>query len=70
VDDLRAILGVKNGRLTRVPNLLQRVIERAVLEVNGLADFGVAIVAYSEGRPATRAGDWLQDSLAEKTRMR
>jgi hypothetical protein len=41
VDDLRAILGVKMAVLTRVPNLLQRVIEPAMLEVNGLADLGL-----------------------------
>lgn len=49
VEDLRALLGVKSGCLTRVPNLLQRLIEPAVLEVNGLADFGVAIEPIRKG---------------------
>jgi hypothetical protein len=38
VEDLRALLGVPSNKLERVPNLLQRVIRPAVLEVNGLAD--------------------------------
>jgi hypothetical protein len=49
IEDLRALLGVKPGKLTRVPNLLQRVISPAVLEVNGLADFGVAIEPIRKG---------------------
>jgi hypothetical protein len=49
VNDLRALLGVKPGKLLRVPNLLQRVITPAVLEVNGLADFGVAVEPIRKG---------------------
>jgi hypothetical protein len=49
LDDLRALLGVKPGKLLRVPNLLQRVITPAVLEVNGLADFGVAVDPIRKG---------------------
>ncbi|HEX3747558.1 MAG TPA: replication initiation protein [Bryobacteraceae bacterium] len=49
VDDFRALLGVKPGKLLRVPNLLQRVITPAVLEVNGLADFGVAVEPIRKG---------------------
>jgi len=49
VDDLRALLGVKPGRLRRVPNLLQRVIAPAVLEVNGLADFCVEVEPIRKG---------------------
>ena len=43
VKDFRALLGVPEGKLERAPNLLQRVIQPACLEVNGLADFGVKI---------------------------
>jgi hypothetical protein len=49
VEDLRALLGVKPDQLLRVPNLLQRVIGPAVLEVNGLAEFGVAVEAIRTG---------------------
>jgi hypothetical protein len=49
VSDLRALLGVPGRKLERVPNLLQRVIQPAVLEVNGLADFGVKIEPIRKG---------------------
>jgi hypothetical protein len=49
VEDFRALLGVPDGKLERIPNLLQRVIQPAALEVNGLADFGVAIEAIRKG---------------------
>jgi hypothetical protein len=49
LDELRGLLGVKPGALTRVPNLLQRVIAPAVLEVNGLADFGVVVEPVRKG---------------------
>jgi len=49
VEDLRALLGVKPGRLVRVPNLLQRVIAPAVLEVNGMADFSVQLEPIRKG---------------------
>ena len=49
VDDLRALLGVPEGKLERIPNLLQRVVQPAVLEVNGLADFGVKIDPIRQG---------------------
>jgi hypothetical protein len=40
---------VPDGKLERIPNLLQRVIQPAVLEVNGLADFGVKIEPIRKG---------------------
>ena len=49
VADVRALLGVPEGKLERIPNLLQRVIQPAVLEVNGLADFGVQIEPIRKG---------------------
>lgn len=49
VQDLRALLGVPEGKLERIPNLLQKVINPAMLEVNGLADFGVKIDTVREG---------------------
>jgi hypothetical protein len=49
VEDFRALLGVPDGKLERIPNLLQRVIQPAVLEVNGLANFGVEIEPIRQG---------------------
>src|SRR5271170_6721978 len=49
VEDFRALLGVPDGKLERIPNLLQRVIQPAALEVNGLADFGVQIEPIRKG---------------------
>jgi hypothetical protein len=49
VEDLRALLGVPPRKLQRVPNLLQKVIRPAELEVNGLADFGVKIEPVRKG---------------------
>jgi hypothetical protein len=49
VEDLRGLLGVPDGKLERIPNLLQKVIQPAVLEVNGLAGFGVAIESIRTG---------------------
>jgi hypothetical protein len=54
VGDFRALLGVPDGKLERVPNLLQRVIQPATLEVNGLADFGVKIEPIRKGEQPTR----------------
>jgi Initiator Replication protein len=51
VDDLRALLGVPDGRLERIPNLLQKVIRPAEAEVGGIADFGVKIEPLRKGGP-------------------
>ena len=49
VDDFRALLGVPDGKLERIPNLLQRVIQPAVLEVRKMAAFGVEIEPIRKG---------------------
>lgn len=49
VEDFRAILGVPDGKLERIPNLLQRVIQPAVMEVGEMADFGVNIEPIRKG---------------------
>lgn len=49
VEDFRALLGVPEGKLERMPNFLQRVVQPAELEVNGLADFGVKIEVIRTG---------------------
>lgn len=51
VEDLRALLGVPDGKLERIPNLLQKVIRPAEAEVNGLAEFQVRIEPVRQGGP-------------------
>jgi hypothetical protein len=51
VDDFRALLGVPDGKLVRIPNLLQRVIQPAALEVRKMAAFGVEIEPIRKGGP-------------------
>jgi hypothetical protein len=43
VNRLRELLGVPPGNYDRVDNLMRKVIDPAVLQVNGLSDMGVAI---------------------------
>jgi hypothetical protein len=43
LDRFRDLLGVPPGKLTRGPDFDRRVIEPALLEVNGLSDMGVKI---------------------------
>jgi hypothetical protein len=47
--DLRALLGVPEDKLLRMPDLLRNCINIAVAEVNGMADFGVKIEAVRKG---------------------
>ena len=49
LDDFRQLLGVEAGKLGRAPDLLRRVIQPAVDEVNGLSDFTVDIEPVREG---------------------
>jgi plasmid replication initiation protein len=43
VDRLRELLGVPPGNYERIDNLMRKVIDPAVLQVNGLSDLSVAI---------------------------
>jgi hypothetical protein len=43
VERLRELLGVPPGNYERVDNLMRKVIDPALLQVNGLSDMGVAI---------------------------
>jgi hypothetical protein len=49
VDDFRALLGVPDGKMERIPNLLQRVIQPAVLQVRKMAHFGVEVEPIRTG---------------------
>ena len=72
VDDLRALLGVPEGKLERIPNLLQKVIRPAEAEVNGVAEFGVKIEPLRKGGPKRglvtgfRISWWRKDEPALK----
>lgn len=47
--EFRGLLGIPDDRLTRNPDLLRYCIQPAVLEVNGLADFGVEVEPIRKG---------------------
>ena len=47
--DLRALLGVPDDKLLRMPDLLRNCIHVAEAEVNGMADFGVKIEPIRKG---------------------
>ena len=47
--EFRALLGVPNDKLTRNPDFLRYCVNPAVVEVNGLADFGVSIEPIRTG---------------------
>jgi hypothetical protein len=49
VEEFRSLLGVPDGKYPRFPQLRQKVIDPAVLEVNGLSDFMAEIVPKREG---------------------
>jgi hypothetical protein len=49
VEDFRALLGVPDGKLERIPNLLQRVIQPAALQVRKMATFSVEIEPIRKG---------------------
>src|SRR5271170_4959725 len=47
--DFRALLGVPDDKLLRVPDLLRNCVHVAMAEVNGMADFGVKIETIRKG---------------------
>lgn len=47
--DVRALLGVPEDKLLRMPDLLRNCINVAVAEVNGMADFGVKVEPIRKG---------------------
>lgn len=49
VDEFRALLGIEAGKYPGFPQLKQRVLDPAVLEVNGLSDFTVGIEPMRDG---------------------
>jgi hypothetical protein len=49
VEEFRSLLGVPEGKLLEFKNLNSKVIQPALLEVNGMADFGVKIEPIRQG---------------------
>jgi hypothetical protein len=49
MDDFRALLGVETGRYDVFKNLKMRVLDPAVIEINGLSDFTVELELLREG---------------------
>ena len=49
IDRFRQLLGVPEGKLTRGPDFVRRVIEPAELEVNALSDIGVKLEPVRKG---------------------
>jgi len=47
--DFRALLGVPDDKLLRMPDLLRNCVNVAMAEVNGIADFGVKIEPIRKG---------------------
>ena len=67
LDKFRAVLGVEEGKLPLFKSLRQRAIDPAVLEVNGLAEFGCSVEPIYTGKKVTAIKlTWWPKSLAEK----
>ena len=67
LDRFRALLGVEEGKLSAFKNLKSRAIDPAVLEVNGLAEFGCSVEPVYTGKKVTAVKlTWCSKSLAEK----
>jgi hypothetical protein len=67
VDRFRALLGVEKGKLTRFLHFRQRAIDPAVLEVNGLGEFGCKIEPVYKGRKVTAIRlSWWAKTIEQK----
>jgi len=67
VDRFRALLGVDNGKLEAYKSFKQRAIDPAVLEVNGLGEFGCKVEPIYKGRKVTAIRlSWWQKNLDER----
>jgi len=67
VDRFRSLLGVEPGRLEAFKSFKQRAIDPAVLEVNGLAEFGCKIDPVYSGRKVTSLRlSWWAKNLDER----
>ena len=78
IGELRALLGVEKGRLTKFADFKRRALSPAVKEVNALGDYGVSMLAVKTGRAVTgvrlhwhkKSEDQLKDAYQELQRSR
>jgi hypothetical protein len=72
LDHFRALLGVEKGKLTRFLHLRQRAIDPAVLEVNGLGEFGCKVEPVYKGRKvvAVRLSWWAKNLDQKKATLK
>ena len=67
LDRFRSLLGVEEGKLEQFKNFKQRAIDPAVLEVNGLGEYGCKVEPIMTGRKVTAVKlSWWTKSLDEK----
>lgn len=67
IDDLRALLGVPTGKLTRWQDLRRKVIETAIAEVTHLTGLSVRYEAVKRGRSVTAVKlIWREKSKTER----
>lgn len=67
VDRFRALLGVEEGKLKEFKNFKLRAIDPAVLEVNGLGEFGCKVEPIYSGRKVTTVRlSWWAKNLEER----
>ena len=67
VDRFRSLLGVETGKLSEFKSFKQRAIDPAVLEVNGLGEFGCAVEPIYSGRKVVSVKlSWWSKNLDEK----
>jgi hypothetical protein len=67
LDKFRSMLGVEDGKLQAFKSFKQRAIDPAVLEVNGLGEFGCRVEPVFTGRKVTAVRlSWWKKSLDEK----
>jgi hypothetical protein len=67
VDRFRSLLGVDPGKLSEFKSFKQRAIDPAVLEVNGLGEFGCSVEPIYSGRKVVSVKlSWWSKNLDEK----
>lgn len=69
LDRFRSLLGVEEGKLQAFKSFKQRAIDPAVLEVNGLGEFGCRVEPVFTGRKVTAVRlSWWRKNLDERGR--
>ena len=67
IETFRGMLGAETGKLTQFKSFKQRAIDPAVLEVNGLGEFGCKVEPIYSGRKVTAVRlSWWTKNLDER----